>query len=65
LFPTLLTGDHFPREQVRAQGETRQSGNIMHIQAGQQFHAMIFDRLGAYFQDAIYLLGVLALGDEL
>lgn len=37
----------------------------MPVQAGHQFHAMIFDGLGTDFQDVADLLGVLAIGDEL
>ena len=36
----------------------------MAVQAGHQFHAMIFDGLGADFQDFPDLFGVLAFGDE-
>lgn len=37
----------------------------MHVQAIHQFHAMIFNRLGADLQDVADLLGGLAFGDEL
>ena len=37
----------------------------MPVQAGHQFHAMVFDGLGTDIEDVPDLLGILAFGDEL
>ena len=64
-FRRIYLRSTFRRNQPRSHSESHQAWNIMQIQPGHQFHAVIFDGLGADFQDAADLLGVLPLGDEL
>src|SRR5258706_2114273 len=51
--------------QLFAQGEPDQAGYVKNIQTLHQFGAMIFDRLGAHFEDQRNGFGGLTLRDEL
>ncbi len=62
----MLAGSQlFLRKQSDPQSKTHQTRNIMNVQATHQFHAVVFDGLGADLQDFGNAFGVLAFGDEL